>query len=309
MMRPRLRMLRVLGTTLSALLCLHASSARAQCTKDTDCKGDRVCQKGDCVDPPQLPRPAGIAEPGPGPGAPAGSAAWGDAAAPTVPAVPPSQGLPPALVCQPTAVNPVPVAGYGVPGAGPAAGSPSVGPNEYGGAFFRLSGGLGYLRTDFKHDQSGMWTDSSFAGNFSGTAVTLGADFGGPVSSHLVVFGELVGSFLHDPTAATTGHPGLDSKTWGGTYGLVSFGPAVAYYFEQSYVYITGALTITRLFGKEIDGKWGTGANLGLGKEWRASTNLGIGILVGLQAASADDTYRGSATTFVPSLRLSALWY
>ena len=187
--------------------------------------------------------------------------------------------------------------------------SPSVGPSEYGGAFFRLSAGLGYLRTDFKHDQSGTWTDSSFAGSFRGTAVTLGADVGGPVSSHLVVVGELLGSFLHDPTAATTGHPGLDSKTWGGTYGLVSFGPAVSYYFEQSCVYITGALAITRLFGKEIDGKWGVGANLGLGKEWRASTNSGIGVLVGFQAASADDTYRESATTFVPSLRLSALWY
>jgi hypothetical protein len=83
----------------------------------------------------------------------------------------------------------------------------------------------------------------------------------------------------------------------------------VSYYFEQSYLYATGALTITRLFGKEIDGKRGVGANLGIGKEWRASTNWGMGVVAGLQAASADDTYRGSTTTFMPSLRLSALWY
>jgi hypothetical protein len=216
-MRPRLRMIRVLGTTLSALLCLHASSARAQCTKDTDCKGERVCQKGDCVDPPQVLRPGGIAEPAPGPGAPENSAAPGATAAPTVPAIPPSQGLPPALVCQPPAGNPVPAAGYGVRGAGSAADSLSVGPNESGGAFVRLSVGLGYLRSDFEHDQTSTWTDTSLAGSFSGTAVTLGAAVGGPISRRLVVFVELLGSFLRDPTAAPTGHPGLDSQSWGGT--------------------------------------------------------------------------------------------
>ena len=28
------------------------------CTKDTDCKGDRVCQRGECVDPTPTPTPA-----------------------------------------------------------------------------------------------------------------------------------------------------------------------------------------------------------------------------------------------------------
>jgi len=32
----------------------HDGSARG-CWKDTDCKGDRICQKGDCIDP--APRP------------------------------------------------------------------------------------------------------------------------------------------------------------------------------------------------------------------------------------------------------------
>ena len=306
-------MIRVLGAILAALLFLPATPARAQCTKDTECKGERVCQKGDCVDQPQVPQQGGIAEPAPGPGAPAGAVAPGVAAAATVPAVQPSPSFPPSCVCQPTAVNPVPVAQYGVPGAVPGATSTvhslSVGPNEYGGAFVRLSAGLGYLRADFAQDQAGEDHDTSFAGSFSGTAVALGAAVGAPVSDHLVVFGELLGTFLRDPTAATTGHPGLDSQTWGGTYGLVSIGPAVSYYFEQSYIYVTGALTLTRLFGKEIDGKNGLGANLGIGKEWRATTNWGIGVLAGLQAASADDKYRGTTTTFAPSLRLTALWY
>jgi len=313
MMRPRLRMIRVLGATLSALLFLHAPSARAQCTKDTDCKGERVCQTGSCVDPPRVPRQGGIVEPAAGPGAPAASVAPGNVAATTIPAVPPSHGLPPSLVCQPMAVNTVPVAVYGVPaavpGAGSAADSLSAEHDEYGGAFVRLSVGVGYSRTDFEHDQAYLHSDTSYAGSFSGTAITLGAAVGGPVSRRLVVFGEILGSFLRDPTAATTGHPGLDIETWGGTYGLVSIGPAVSYYFEPSYAYATGALTITRLFGKEIDGKFGLGANLGIGKEWRASGNWGIGVVAGLQVASADDKYRGTSTSFVPSLRLSSLWY
>lgn len=33
-----------------------AAPAAGGCTKDTDCKGDRVCVKGDCVDPaPKTP--------------------------------------------------------------------------------------------------------------------------------------------------------------------------------------------------------------------------------------------------------------
>lgn len=32
------------------VLCL-VLDARAQCTKDTDCKGDRICSRGECVDP------------------------------------------------------------------------------------------------------------------------------------------------------------------------------------------------------------------------------------------------------------------
>lgn len=35
-----------------AVVVLTASAARAQCTMDTECKGDRVCEAGQCVSPP-----------------------------------------------------------------------------------------------------------------------------------------------------------------------------------------------------------------------------------------------------------------
>jgi hypothetical protein len=52
--------------------------ASAQCTKDTDCKGDRVCEAGKCTSP-QLP-PAPPAPPGESPGAEAAGTEPGQAA-------------------------------------------------------------------------------------------------------------------------------------------------------------------------------------------------------------------------------------
>jgi hypothetical protein len=40
-----------MGAGLVAALVTTAAAARADCTKDTDCKGDRVCNAGACVAP------------------------------------------------------------------------------------------------------------------------------------------------------------------------------------------------------------------------------------------------------------------
>ncbi|MGC4121091.1 MAG: hypothetical protein QM765_42240 [Myxococcales bacterium] len=42
--------MRVVLITLAAAAAFASGSARAQCTKDVDCKGDRVCENGRCVD-------------------------------------------------------------------------------------------------------------------------------------------------------------------------------------------------------------------------------------------------------------------
>jgi hypothetical protein len=183
-----------------------------------------------------------------------------------------------------------------------------VGPTGYGGPFVRLSAGLGWFRTDFSHDQRGTYSASSHAGSFSGTALVLGAAVGGPVSGSLFVYGEALASFVSDPSADNGAWEGDALTTWDGTYGLVSFGPGLSYYFEGSNAYVSFALTLTRVFGKEIDSDYGMGGNLGIGKEWREASGWGTGILVGLQFASADDQYRGTATSLVPSVRFSATW-
>ena len=77
----------LLGGVVGSLF--YASSAFAQCSMDTDCKGDRVCEAGSCVAPALPPPPAppsGAAEPV--------AAAPAPAAAPP----PPSYSVPPGTV-------------------------------------------------------------------------------------------------------------------------------------------------------------------------------------------------------------------
>src|SRR5688500_19378256 len=57
------RALWALGSGALVLVC--SSLAHAQCTKDTDCKGDRVCEGGKCTSPAVAPA-ASPPEAGPG---------------------------------------------------------------------------------------------------------------------------------------------------------------------------------------------------------------------------------------------------
>lgn len=73
--------LRLVVGLLGGLLCVSlASPSWAQCTKDTDCKGDRVCEGGTCIAPgAPVPAPAAsssepAASPAPASPAPATSA-------------------------------------------------------------------------------------------------------------------------------------------------------------------------------------------------------------------------------------------
>jgi hypothetical protein len=61
-----------LGLLTSFFVFTASVTARAQCSKDVDCKGDRVCETGQCVSPPPpAPAAAPQAAPAPSPAAPA----------------------------------------------------------------------------------------------------------------------------------------------------------------------------------------------------------------------------------------------
>jgi hypothetical protein len=55
--------MRALNLALVAAFVCYGSAALAQCTKDTDCKGNRVCSNGQCLDALAPPPPVGA--PGP----------------------------------------------------------------------------------------------------------------------------------------------------------------------------------------------------------------------------------------------------
>jgi hypothetical protein len=85
-----------------ALLLAH-SVAAAQCTMDTECKGDRVCEKGKCVSPAPAPAPAAAA-PAPDGTAPATAPTEtvpAPAADPSVAPAPPPAAAPPAAAAAP----------------------------------------------------------------------------------------------------------------------------------------------------------------------------------------------------------------
>jgi hypothetical protein len=88
----------VTGVLLAASALVVANVAQADCSKDTDCKGDRVCINGACVDPsaPGQPPPPEPLPPG---------------AVPPVevqPLPPPQAGPPPAPVAPPPPAGPEP---------------------------------------------------------------------------------------------------------------------------------------------------------------------------------------------------------
>src|SRR6185436_19383962 len=60
----------LLRVLVAVLILAVPGVALAQCTRDTDCKGDRVCERGNCITPAERaapPRPEYTAPPPPPP--------------------------------------------------------------------------------------------------------------------------------------------------------------------------------------------------------------------------------------------------
>ena len=83
--------LAILAATSAALAMVESRPAQAGCTKDVECKGERICENGRCVYPPPAVETEGPAPPSAAVAAPA-AAAPPDAPSPVAPAVvrPPS---------------------------------------------------------------------------------------------------------------------------------------------------------------------------------------------------------------------------
>lgn len=88
-----------LGILVGGVGLFATSHAQAECTKDTDCKGDRVCEAGSCVSGAATPAapPAGAATPGGRAAAPEAGAVTGNPT-PITPTEPtPAEPTPPKM--------------------------------------------------------------------------------------------------------------------------------------------------------------------------------------------------------------------
>jgi hypothetical protein len=104
-----------------AALLLVQSAAHAQCTKDTDCKGDRVCEAGKCTAPaPAAPAPAAPSDVAPSADATASPAPPAEGASPEP--APPE----PAPLAQPVSTSPAPAAFAAEPRSAPPAATAAV---------------------------------------------------------------------------------------------------------------------------------------------------------------------------------------
>jgi hypothetical protein len=102
-----------ISIVIAFLVFLYADDAMAQCTKDTDCKHDRICVNGECVNPSPTDAAPSVAqpqtppqtEPAPPAAAPSQPAAPGEPQATPTPGQPATAQAPSQEESSPGAVN------------------------------------------------------------------------------------------------------------------------------------------------------------------------------------------------------------
>ena len=168
-----MKSLRLIATVVFAAATSFASLAAAQCQQDTDCKGTRICEHGNCVEPPPA---APLAQP-----APAGSPHEGGGA---LPLTAPSEGFRHGFFVAGVVLG---FHGWGHADPGGSAKSgfdvsenfwPGVYLSGYGalGSHFLLGGYFSYAAGEV--EARGHKQDQSEIG--FGLSLKLGSNFGGP---------------------------------------------------------------------------------------------------------------------------------
>ncbi|WP_205525420.1 hypothetical protein [Pyxidicoccus trucidator] len=144
--------------------------------------------------------------------------------------------------------------------------------HEHDGFFLRLQLGGGYTRAGVLGEDLAL----------KGGGGSINVEFGGAPVRNLILFGKLFGASSPNPDIEVgdltiEGQDEDVSQNYGG------LGVGIAYYLMPANVYLSGALTASRLTIDE-DGETfaetdlGPGFHLGIGKEWWVSKNWGLGL-------------------------------
>ena len=183
--------------------------------------------------------------------------------------------------------------GYPTPVAYPMAAPESMeGFHTHDGFFMRIH--LGIAATSFSSTIQGSKL------SYSGGGSSMGIALGGAISRHLILFATAFGNDTANPNYQLNG---ASMSTFVGEIHVAAVGPGLAYYFEQTNIYLSGAFGLA---GYEVrnmnDGSrsnWsssGAALELMVGKEWWVSRDWGLGIAAELFTASMKDALTPGAT-------------
>jgi len=217
--------------------------------------------------------------------------------------------IPAVAAAQPGQPPPPPPPGSS-PGYGYGAYGMSVpGVHEHEGFFLRLGVGVGYLNmsTEFMNDDVAV----------KGPSGLFQLALGGNVSQNLIIYGELFGNAVVDPTVEVNGD---EFDTEDSSASIAGIGVGLAYYLPSN-VYFSGTLAASQLRfaeqngGVEEDYETDLGpAFVGqIGKEWWVGDDWGLGLAGQVLFGSLkddDDSIGGEVTwsTVGLSLLLSATY-
>ena len=183
-----------------------------------------------------------------------------------------------------------------MPCAGLAQENPAFAPVEstahrHLGFFFRADIGVGYVHS------SSSWSDGPQP-PVSAVSIPIGLAVGGAVAEDWILAGEIWG--LAGPQNVQP--PGKGFLMYG--YSL-----AVVHYFMPANVYVSIAPGVTRLMfvsgDVTVNGDWGPGGKLAIGKEWWVGDHWGLGIAAEL-LVSFNKQAGDPRTTIAPGLTFSA---
>lgn len=147
------------------------------------------------------------------------------------------------------------------------------GAQTHDGFYLRLQAGFGVTNWSVRlPDRKDTVTGGMFGFNLA---------LGGAVTRNVIIFGEYFMGVAPEPNVKSAG---VEVNTMNQSFSESGFGTGLAYYFDNN-LYLSGALRFFHLaqadndYAEDINlTKWGAGFAIGLGKEWWASDDWGIGL-------------------------------
>lgn len=240
-------------------LCLFPGIVLADdgCSKDTDCKGERICVQRTCVEPQVAlpasatlsPEPFGLRPP---PAPPDASRALQPLDTPR-----PQQPLDTRI-------------------------------HRHFGFYFRPELGLGYMSTS---EQASVGKVT-----FSGAAGIAGLALGGALSENVVLAAHLYDVVISDPNVAIEGGPSSKANGTTLALFAIGPQLTIYSMPQNLYFSLTAALSSMRADGggQRVDSDTGFSARLSVGREWWASDHWGMGFAAHVLYANVPD--KGSAS-------------